>query len=423
MSAVGSRSPVPRQKRLELAPEDMARLHMGEPENPMVIAAALVLERSPTPEALTKLIEARLLRHVRFRTKISEPRWGQPCWLDAAVDLRQHCVWHTGQDKTPTIEDFVQDRLSEPLDRNRPLWRLDVASVDGQAVLLFRVHHVMADGDALVAVLGGLCDEGSAAQPTALQSDQRPAPGLVPRLLGGLVGAVRLAAWSPDPVILGGTLGTRKRVAYSSPLLLADIGASAHAAGATITEVVLAAVASALRAQLATGGGRSNLVVRAMVPVNLRGAAGGATGNDYASVFVSLPLGDLDSHERVRRIGASLRAARSRGSLRASAHLVGAASVVGAPLERRLVRFFSRRASVVVSSVRGPLVPVHLGGILVRDVLVWAPAPGRVPLSVTLMSYAGRVRIGVSADAHVIGDPTPIVDELERELGVFMLRA
>jgi hypothetical protein len=34
------------------------------------------------------------------------------------------------------------------------------------------------------------------------------------------------------------------------------------------------------------------------------------------------------------------------------------------------------------------------------------------------MSYDCRVRIAVSADAFVFGDPAPIVHVLERELGV-----
>ena len=48
--------------------------------------------------------------------------------------------------------------------------------------------------------------------------------------------------------------------------------------------------------------------------------------------------------------------------------------------------------------------------------MVWAPASGSIGLSVTLMSYDGRARIGVAADAHAIGDARRIVRELEREL-------
>jgi diacylglycerol O-acyltransferase / wax synthase len=182
--------------------------------------------------------------------------------------------------------------------------------------------------------------------------------------------------------------------------------------------MLLAAVASALRARLSAAGRHvHDLVVHALVPVSLHDTSHAPTGNEYASVFVALPLADLSPDERTQRISDSFRMARARGAVRASTHLVGAASAAGRSVERRLVSFFSRRATVVVSSVRGPSQPLHLGGVLVRDVLVWAPAPGNVPLSVSLMSYADRVRIGVAADARVIGEPGSIVDFLERQLG------
>jgi diacylglycerol O-acyltransferase len=125
----------------------------------------------------------------------------------------------------------------------------------------------------------------------------------------------------------------------------------------------------------------------------------------------------MSEWERSRRVAESLRAARARSALRAGLHLVGAAGASGRSVERLAVSFFSRKASVVVSSVRGPTGPLHIGGALLRDILVWAPAPGTIALSVTLMSYTDRVRVGVAADERVIGDAAPLVAALERALG------
>ena len=413
-------------RRPSLAPEDVARLRMAVPENPMVITAALVLERPLARETLATLVETRLLRHERFRRRIIEPRWGSPRWVDVPeFDLDAHCVWHTAPAGTRTLEAFVADRMNEPLDRDRPLWRLDtLEGVEGGAALVFRVHHVIADGEALVAILGGLADEWSATDAIPSRAGGMRTRGRLPRLLGGIAGAARLALRPPDPTFSRHrALGTIKRVAYSAPLSLAHTEASARAARATVTEMLLAAVAAALRERLAPAAHLHDMTVHALVPVRLHHAAHGDRGNDYASVFVELPLADLAPDELVRRIGGSLRVARSRGAVRAGAQLVAAAGTIGGGIERKAVSFFSRRASVVVSSVRGPSKHVHLGGTLLRDVLVWAPAPGSVRLSVTLMSYAGRIRIGVSADALGIGDPALIVDALERELGAPAQRA
>jgi diacylglycerol O-acyltransferase len=410
-----------------LAPQDVARLRMAAPENPMVITAALLLERPVGHGALVDLLEARLLRqHERFRKRVVQPRLGAPRWEDVArLDLREHCAWHTHRFGRPSLEDVVEDRMSEPLDGDRPLWRMDVLEgVEGGAALVFRVHHVLADGEALVAILGGLadgaarCGDAVSGQAGAFAAGAPGAGGRLLRVLGGVTGASRLVLRSPDPTWSGrGRPGPTKRVACSSPLPLPTVAARAHAARATITEVLLAAVARALSAPQAARGGPNDTNVHALVPASLHQGGRGDTGNDYASVFVTLPVGRLAPEERVRRVAESLRVARSRGGLRASARLVGAASAVGRPLERLAVTFLSRRASVVVSSVRGPSTALRVGGASLRDVIVWAPPPGQVPLSVTLMSYAGRIRIGVLADAHVVGDPAPIVRALESDLG------
>jgi hypothetical protein len=73
-----------RSERMTLTPEDAARLRMSVPENPMVIMAALLLERPLARDVLVNLVEARLLRHERFRRRIIEPRWGSPLWADGA---------------------------------------------------------------------------------------------------------------------------------------------------------------------------------------------------------------------------------------------------------------------------------------------------------------------------------------------------
>ena len=45
--------------------------------------------------------------------------------------------------------------------------------------------------------------------------------------------------------------------------------------------------------------------------------------------------------------------------------------------------------------------------------LVWAPVPGDVALGVTMLSYAGSMRMGVSADARVVSDPRALVTAFE----------
>jgi hypothetical protein len=204
---------------------------------------------------------------------------------------------------------------------------------------------------------------------------------------------------------------------------LSDLASRAHASGVTVTEMLLAAVAGALGERLAAADGRREGAVHALVPVSVRAGVSAAAGNRFTSVLVPLPIAVLDPSQRLRLAADGLRAARSRTIVGAGVRLVGAAGLVGGAIERLGVSLFSHKASVVVSSVRGPGEPLHLGGSLLRDIIVWAPPPGAIALAVTLMSYAGGVRVGVSADARAIGDPGPIARAIERDLGVPRNRA
>jgi diacylglycerol O-acyltransferase len=411
-----------------LAPEDTARLHMAVPANPMVIAAALLFDGRLPLGMLRARLEARLLRHARFRMRVAEPRFGlgTPRWVeDATFDLRSHVVEESlapEGEPARAFERFASERVSEPLDPRRPLWRMHLVHADGRSTLLVRVHHCIADGEALVGLLDELSD-GAPAGRRPLPDPRRPP--LAPRrrrVLGGLWGAARLALRRPDslgplhaPDVLSRRAIAQQSLAFSQRLDLAALKHTAHALGTTVTALHLAAVAGALRAEVES---RSRARLHALVPVSVRhtSAPDGEPGNRFASVFLPLPVGASTPRARVRRVEKALRVARRRSAAVAGQDVLGAAAAATAFIERRGVAFMSARASVTVSSVRGPTEPLSMGGIPVRDIVVWAPAPGAISLAATLMSYAGRVRIGVVAGGQVAPAAEPIAAAVVREL-------
>src|SRR5204863_245948 len=85
-------------------------------------------------------------------------------------------------------------------------------------------------------------------------------------------------------------------------------------------------------------------------------------------------------------------------------------------LERRAVAWWARKASLVVSSLRGPETRLHLTGHTVRSMVVWAPAPASIALSLSLFGYAGEMRLGVLADAGVITDPEALAAAVDQTL-------
>jgi hypothetical protein len=98
----------------------------------------------------------------------------------------------------------------------------------------------------------------------------------------------------PDPdTPLRGPLVREKKVVWSRPLKVNDLKRVGRATGSTINDVLMAAVAGAMRRYLgANGPVPLDLNVRGVVPVNLRDIEQAyQLGNQFGLVFLSLPLG------------------------------------------------------------------------------------------------------------------------------------
>ena len=62
-------------------------------------------------------------------------------------------------------------------------------------------------------------------------------------------------------------------------------------------------------------------------------------------------------------------------------------------------------------------------GAPIRDFFFWVPQAGRLGLGVSILSYAGQVRMGVGTDAGLVPDPERIVDGFHAELDALVARA
>jgi len=157
-------------------------------------------------------------------------------------------------------------------------------------------------------------------------------------------------------------LGVRKEVAVTGALSLEALLRAAHLEGTTLNGLLLAAVTEALRSQLRGRGGRDDVEVHALVPMSMPPGPDPSAGNRYASVFVPLPMALPDREARVKQLRESLTALRARGAASAGSSLASAAGAATAFVERAGVVLFSRRATVMVSDVRGPTEAVPARG-------------------------------------------------------------
>ena len=135
---------------------DRAWLEMDEPNNPMVVSAVLDLDGVNDVQDLVGHVVTRLSAYPRFRQRVDrsvEP----PVWRDAGeLSLPYHVrIYHLTEDRPEHgITEAVAREVGTALDEQHPLWRLTVFMRDaGRVTVLFRAHHAIADGMALVGVL------------------------------------------------------------------------------------------------------------------------------------------------------------------------------------------------------------------------------------------------------------------------------
>jgi len=392
---------------------DATWLNLDRPDNPLVIDALLLMQAgADIPAIIDRFVNRVVLTYPRFRQVVEAHGVTRtPVWRAVELNLDDHL--HEARIADPGRREDLWDTIGELLDArlelSRPLWSLTVIRglASGEVLLLFRAHHVIGDGMAMAQILLSVADEDDVPMPRP-RGRIRPAGGdWTDRIIADLdtgVDAMRAAtellSMSPDPPsILSGPLAGTKRFAWSEPTPLALIQAIRSQLGGTVNDVLVSAVAGALNAM---GGEGVMPDVHALVPVYLRPLHEPIPrdlGNHFAPVFLRLPSRVADPAQRLERVRA-----RSEALKNGQMPLVGAVGVQAMGFVPRLVEaaavdFFATRASLVLTNVPGPTDTVHVVGARIEDMVFFVPQPSSIGVGLSLFSYNGQVRMGVSVDA------------------------
>lgn len=405
--------------RKPVNPVDAAWLRMDGPTNAMVITVVFRFER-PLERAGLDATFARLLEHRKFRQRpVYEPRTlTRAVWEDDpdfSLDRHVHHVRLDGGEAA--LDALVSERMSTPLDRAHPLWRVDVISgIDGEgSALLVRVHHAVGDGVALVRLLLGVSGAGHEQKPVEVGVAPPPkvttARALFDRTRAQAETLARLLLLPPDnETPLRGRLGMEKGAAMSRAIPVDLIKALAKKNGGHVNDLLASAVAGAVRGYLATPR-----TVRALVPVFIRGDDSD-TGNHFGMAYLPLPVEEASRALRLRAVKTEMDAIKSAPDARVAFVVLGAMGLASPTLEKLGIELFTMKASMLITNVPGPAGTVQVGGQDVKSMVVWAPTSGSIGLGFSLLTYAGELRLGVSADKNLVADPHALVACFEQEI-------
>jgi diacylglycerol O-acyltransferase len=452
---------------------DTAWLRMDTDANLMMIIGVWLLEPKVAYETLCERVSERLLKYGRFRQKVVEDAMGASWVLDAGFDIHRQVVREKlkrrrGQSLQQALQERVGELASTPLDAKRPLWQFHlVEDYQGGSAVIARIHHCIADGIALIAVMMSIVDGGKVPPERAQKPDDeegdwltdaviKPITDAAVKALGltrqgvaksvGLLSnpsqplfesmemarnTVRVAsdiaalALMPDdsPTRLKGKPAVGKCVAWSEPLPLADVKAVGKALGCSINDVLLACVAGAIGEYLKShGDDTSGKEIRAMVPVNLRPLEKAyQLGNRFGLVPLVLPIGLDNPVERVAAVRRRMNALKGSYQPLLAFGVLAVAGLLVKPVQAALLNTFAKKATAVMTNVPGPAIAMQFCGSTLRQTMFWVPQSGDIGMGVSILSYAGGVQFGLITDRKLCPDPHAIIARFAPEFEKLLL--
>jgi hypothetical protein len=126
-------------------------------------------------------------------------------------------------------------------------------------------------------------------------------------------------------------------------------------------------------------------------------------GNEFGLVLPPLPTDEADPGRRVERVHRTMATIKRTDQALVTFAGIAGAGLASASFTQGLVKRYARAASLIISNVPGPLEELTVAGTRVRDLMFWVPCSGDLGLGVSVISYAGRVRLGVDADLGLLG--------------------
>jgi WS/DGAT/MGAT family acyltransferase len=407
--------------------------------------------RTPSFEELVDHVDRRLPRAPRYRQMVRQVPLDvtAPVWID---DPHFDVTRHVTRAESDRLTDVVDEFMSEPLPRDRPLWQLRLADRldDGRVGLVGKAHHCMVDGIAAVELASLLVDPEPDA-PDPEPDGWTPAPPPDRGSLFGRALAARLreqldlftlpARIPRSPrraieVVAQAERAARALADYLRPArvhtalnpsispdrqlgLLArpveDLLEIKSRFGVKLNDAVLAVSAGGVRRFLRRRGDEA-IRFKTMVPVNVREGdeSGQPLGNRISFMFVDLPCDEPDPVRRLQEVyEATSERKRSRVPEGADAILrslsLAPRTIQG--LASRLVAS-PRTFNLVVSNIPGPPQDLYMRGCRLAESYPVVPIADRHALAIGLTTVRETAFFGLYADSESLPD----VDELAGDI-------
>jgi len=453
---------------------DATFIYLESEHSPMAIGAVYVIDASDTPESFSyeswySLVKNRLKLSKVFRERLVEVPWDLsfPYWIrDPGFSLDVHLP-RVSLPEPGGLAELMQmaaDTWGQVLDREQPLWEITfIEGLDsvpgiskGSYALITKVHHAAVDGKASSEMMSALLDIVPDVREVKGEDSWEPEElpstlGVIGRSwskaghkaldLAGFVGKVAASAVNlqgdrqlkklePPPRLL-----SAPSTMFNQPIASARTfwGKNFNfdrikairkiVPGVTINDVVLAVCAGGLRSYLDSRGELPVKPLVAMAPISVRAEDDGkGVGNQVSAMLVSLATDIDDAVDRLVHIRANTQRSKVHATalpankiteFLPSETLAAAARVY---TRTRLGGFHRPFFNVTITNVPGPPVPIYAAGARIHSIFGMAPILDGLGLILVVVSYAGKLSIGVTSCQQIVPDPENMAECFARSL-------
>ena len=404
----------------------------------------------PGFEELRDHIGARLPRAPRYRQMLRNVPFGlnAPIWVDdPAFDLARHVL----PVRTSRFSDAVDESMSEPLPKDRPLWQIRIADrlEDGRIGVIGKSHHCMVDGIAAVELATLLVDpEPEPEPPEPDRWSPHPAPGDRELMVGAVLDRIRTElhlasiparlARAPGRALEATGRATRAAAAVldaarparptrqlNPPISprrrlgrlarpIEDLMEIRRAFGVKLNDVVLAVSCGGIR-EFLRGRGVHPIRLKTMVPVNVRSDSEiEDLGNRISFMFVDLPCDEPDPARRLREIHDATTARKRAGGPEGADDVMRSIGFAPTSIQRLVSRLVAspRAFNVTVSNIPGPRGRLYMCRCPLVEAYPVVPIADRHALSIGVTTVGDAAFFGLYVDP----DALPEVEELSRHI-------
>ena len=485
--------------QLALPPSDAVWLH-DTAHNQNVITAVLILRGRVSLSSLRAVVSSRLVQAPGLEKLSHRINAQQTAWIkDEAFDIAQHVVcwpyWRGGStqegEEMAEAASWSEEGSSRALQSligsviNTPIARAQVWSftllpgyADG-CVVVFRAHHVLADGVLLSGVLletlmdplppAAQPETPHAAEAAAIShtpllaapsspaaSSPRASPAQAPRpagfslrvlrrirrslsflvslLLTLLLGPLYLVSLSMrrddhNPLHHSRCTSRHKSVAWSfHPISMQRVKRVSRHYGCSVNDVMMAVLVAALQRVVERKGMTASPAspyrqreMHFLVPINIRPLlqsphAPLSLGNLFAVLIQPFPLYCASPRSRLLAMTRQMSLVkRSVQPLLMFVCLHLTVSLLPASLSHALLDLYNDMCTAVLTNNRSPERRLFLLGCRLEQWVSWAPCRSGVACSMTVLSYAGSMLVSVVMDRAVGVPGEELVRRYEHE--------